>query len=438
MKLILHIAAALMVFATLQSQDNTLLKVKITSQLEQHQVLYRHFHKNPELSFREFNTSVRLAGELEKLGYELTRNIGGNGFVGVLRNGEGPVIMVRTDMDALPLEEKTGLSFASKVMAKDDNGKEVHVMHACGHDMHMTVWLGTASAMAALKDHWKGTLIMVSQQAEEKSGGADAMIEEGLFKRFPLPDYALAYHVSAELPAGTIGYRQGPFMAGVNSVDITVHGIGGHGAMPHTTVDPIVLASRMVLAFQTITSREISPLEPAVVTVGSFHGGTVYNIIPDRVDLQLTVRYYSDEVHAHILKSLERISVGIAQSAGLPESKYPEIHSSENPTPPVINDDALTLQAVSSFRKILGHENVVEVLPVTAGEDFAYYGRTPEKVPIAMFWLGSVEPDRYREHKESGLPLPGLHNPEFYPDFERSYTTGVGAMSQALLDLFNR
>jgi len=331
-------------------------------------------------------------------------------------------------MDALPLVEKTGLPFASTIP----------VMHACGHDMHMTAWIGTASVMVSMKDQWKGTLVMVSQQAEEKSGGAESMISDGLFKRFPVPDYALAYHVSAEIPAGIIGYRPGAFLAGVNSVDITVHGIGGHGAMPHSAIDPIVLASRMVIAFQTISSREINPLEPAVVTVGSIHGGTAHNIIPDQVQLQLTVRYFSDEVHTSILESLERISSGIARSAGLPETKYPEISYAERPTPPVINNEELTMRAVASFSDILGNENVIEVQPVTAGEDFAYYGRTPEEVPIALFWLGTVEPEKYREHIDKGLVLPGLHNPEYYPDFDLSYQSGVAAMSRALIDLFNK
>ena len=429
--------AALLICAASDAQLVERIEDKMNGNIEQHEGLYKHFHKFPELSFKEFKTSEKLSGELEKLGFKVTRKIGGNGFVGIMQNGTGPVIMIRTDLDALPLEEKTGLSYASKVIMPDADGTEMPVMHACGHDMHMTVWLGTAEILAALKDNWKGTLMMVAQQAEEKSGGADAMIADGLFTRFPRPDYAMAYHVSAELPAGSIGYRAGPFLAGVSSVDITVHGIGGHGAMPHRAVDPVVLASRMVLAFQTIPSREIDPLKPAVVTVGSIHGGTVHNIIPDEVKMQLTVRYYDDDTYEHIISGLQRISSGIAESAGLPENLYPEV-TPLGQTPPVINDEKLTLDAVASFRSVLGGDNVIEVEPVTAGEDFARYGRTDEKVPIAMFWLGTVNVESYAAYIEQDVALPGLHNPEFYPDFSPTYKTGVSAMAKATIDLFNK
>lgn len=263
------------------------------------------------------------------------------------------------------------------------------------------------------------------------------MIADGLFKRFPVPDYALAYHVNPEMKTGTVGYRAGPFMAGVNSVDVTVHGVGGHGAMPQSAVDPIVLASRMVLAYQTITSRELSPLDPAVVTVGSIHGGTAPNIIPDEVKMQLTVRFYEDGVYTSIVESLVRISRGIAQSAGLPESLWPEVTPMDQLTPPVVNDEKLTSDAVASFASVLGDSNLIRVEPVTAGEDFARYGRTEEKVPIAMFWLGSVQPARFEEHLNRGTPLPGLHNPGYYPDFEPAYRTGVLGMSKVVLDLFN-
>lgn len=401
----------------------------IQGNLDWDEQLYRHFHANPELSFREVKTAQRLAGELGDLGFEIHRNVGGNGFVGLLKNGDGPVVMLRTDMDALPLQEKTGLEFASGVPG---------VMHACGHDMHMTVWLGTARVLADDRSAWKGTLMMVAQQAEEKSGGANAMIADGLFKKFPVPDYALAFHVNAELPAGTIGYREGPLMAGVNSVDIRVKGVGGHGAMPQNTVDPIVLASRMVLAFQTIPSREISPLKPAVVTVGSIHGGTVHNIIPDEVDLQLTVRFYEDDVYHQIINSLKRITAGIAASAGLPESMFPEVKPLDQLTPPLINDASLVKQGVESMSAVLGSENLIRTEPVTAGEDFARYGLTPENIPIAMFWLGAVAEQKYREHMEDGTVLPGLHSPEFYPDFRNTCLTGVRAMSKLVLDLFNK
>ncbi len=408
----------------------------ISGNLSEHESLYQHFHQYPELSFKEFKTSGRLSDELEKLGFEVTRNVGGNGFVGLLRNGQGPVVMIRTDLDALPLLEKTGLPFASEVLMADAEGKEMPVMHACGHDMHMTLWLGTAKVLAALKGEWNGTLMMVAQQAEEKSGGADAMIEDGLFTRFPSPDLALAFHVSASLPAGTIGYRSGPILAGVGSVDISVNGVGGHGALPHQSIDPIVLASRMVLAFQTIPSREVNPLKPTVVTVGSIHGGTVHNIIPEEVKMQLTVRFFDDETYHQIITGLRRITRGIAESAGVPENLFPVV-TPLGQTPPVINDRDLTRRVVASFGSVIGQEKVIEVEPVTAGEDFARYGRTEEKVPIAMFWLGTVNPERYAAHMDQGEALPGLHNPAYYPDFIPSYTTGVGAMSRAAIDLFN-
>ena len=385
----------------------------------------------------ELKTSARLSDELEKLGFEVTRNVGGNGFVGLMRNGPGRVVMIRTDLDALPLKEKTGLPFASNVVMTDFDSIQMPVMHACAHDLHMTVWLGTAKVLAALRDEWKGTLMMIAQQAEEKSGGPDAMIADGLFSRFPSPDFALAYHASAELPAGTIGYRVGPILAGVGSVDITVHGVGGHGALPHLALDPVVLASRMVLAFQTIPSREVNPLKPAVVTVGSIHGGTVHNIIPDEVKMQLTVRFFDDDTYDRIIAGLRRITSGIAESAGLPEEMYPVVIPLGQ-TPPVINDGKLTRQAVSSFRAIIGPENVIEVDPVTAGEDFARYGRTEEKIPIALFWLGTVNPERYASSLDHGEELPGLHNPEYYPDFIPAYRTGVGGMVRATIDLFNK
>jgi amidohydrolase len=429
--------AASLIGAACHAQLTDRIDEELEKNLSRHEQLYRHFHQYPELSFKEFRTSEKLSGELENLGFDVTRHIGGNGFVGLLRNGLGPVVMLRTDLDALPLQEKTGLSYASKVVMADAEGNEMPVMHACGHDMHMTVWLGTAKVLAIMREDWHGTLMMIAQQAEERSGGADAMIADGLFTRFPRPDCALAYHVSAELPAGTIGYHSGPFLAGVSSVDITVHGIGGHGALPHQAVDPVVLASRMVLAFQTIPSREINPLEPAVVTVGSIHGGTVHNIIPDEVRMQLTVRYYNDETYDRILSGLQRISKGIAASAGLPENLYPEVVPFGQ-TPPVINDDKLTGEAVASFRSVLGPEQIIEVEPVTAGEDFARYGRTREKVPIAMFWLGTVNGEKYAAFLDRGQDLPGLHNPGFYPDFEPTYRTGVRAMAKAVIDLFNQ
>ncbi len=402
-----------------------------------HFELYKQLHASPEVSLMEFKTARKMALELEVMGFKVSRNIGGNSLVGVLENGEGPVIMLRTDMDALPIKEETALPFASTVVMKDDAGNEVPAMHACGHDMHMTVWLGTLNTMVELKDKWKGTIIAIAQQAEEISAGADRMIEAGLFGQFPVPDYALAYHVSAELPAGSIGYYPGAIFAGVSSVDINVYGYGGHGAMPHTTTDPVVLASRIVLATQTLVSREIEPFQPAVVTVGSIHGGSKHNIIPDRVDLQLTVRFFSDAIYRQIISGLERITRGIAISAGLPEDKMPDVIPLEGLTPPVANDPALVEKGINSMGNILGDGNIYKVNPSTVGEDFGRYGRTEEEVPIALFWLGGVEESKYRDHVENGTPLPGLHNAAFYPDFHHTFRGGVAAMSRNMIDLFN-
>jgi amidohydrolase len=402
-----------------------------------HFELYKQLHASPEVSLMEFETAARMALELEKMGFELTRNIGGNSLVGVLENGEGPVIMLRTDMDALPVKEETGLPYASRVMMEDDAGNRVPAMHACGHDMHMTVWLGTLNTMVQLKDKWQGTIIAIAQQAEEISAGADRLIEAGLFGQFPVPDYALACHVSAELPAGSIGYYPGAIFAGVSSVDIHVYGYGGHGAMPHTTTDPVVLASRIVMATQTLVSREIEPFQPAVVTVGSIHGGSKHNIIPDRVDLQLTVRFFSDDIYRQIISGLERITRGIAISAGLSEDKMPDVIPLEGLTPPVANDPALVEKGINSMESILGAGSIRKVNPSTVGEDFGRYGRTDEKIPIALFWLGGVEESKYRDHVENGTPLPGLHNAAFYPDFHPTFRGGVAAMASTMIDLFN-
>ncbi|OGQ84458.1 MAG: hypothetical protein A2289_18295 [Deltaproteobacteria bacterium RIFOXYA12_FULL_58_15] len=423
-----------LLFISILAAPNGPLSETVHAHLEQHRALYRKLHQHPELAFHEVETSRRLAYELETLGFVVTRGIGGHGVVGLLHNGAGPTVMLRTDMDALPLVEKTGLPFASTVVVGEGNAR-TGVMHACGHDMHMAVWLGVATALVRHKDLWRGTLMMVGQPAEETGPGAEAMLKDGLFKRFGTPDAALAYHVSAELPAGSIGYGPGPFFAGVESVDITVVGVGGHGAMPHRTIDPIVLASRMVLAFQTIVSRELDPTEPAVVTIGSIHGGTTHNIVPDEVTMQLTVRYYSDGVHAQILESIRRISAGIARSAGLPESKTPKVVGHGEVAAPLVNDETLTQRVAASFADTLGQDKVVRTPPVTTGEDFAYYGRTPERVPISLFWLGSVEPSAYGRQQKKKTPLPSLHHPGFHPDFDLTYETGVTAMAAAVIEL---
>ena len=420
------------------AQDQLKMQIEsiIKSIEDEHYETYKYLHAHPELSLMEFETSEKMASHLEGMGFELTRNFSGNSLVGVLENGDGPVIMLRTDMDALPIKEKTGLPYASRMIREDAEGNSSPAMHACGHDMHMTLWLGTLNTLVQMRDQWSGTIIALAQQAEEISAGAGRMIEAGLFNKFPVPDYALAYHVNAALPAGSIGYYPGPIFGGVSSVDIHVYGYGGHGAMPHTTIDPVVLASRMVLAIQTLVSREIEPFQPAVVTVGSIHGGSKHNVIPERVDMQLTVRFFEDSVYEQIIEGLERITRGIALSAGLPEDKIPEVIPLEGLTPPVANDPGLVNRAVVSMQEMLGKGNIHRVNPSTVGEDFGMYGRSEEQVPIALFWLGAVEHEKYKDYMEKGTPLPGLHNAAFHPDFYPAFRGGVAAMARTMIDLF--
>jgi amidohydrolase len=402
------------------------------------EMLYKQLHQNPELSLHEEKTAQVMASELKSLGFEVMEKMGAHGVVGVLKNGKGPTVLIRTDMDALPLEEKTGLPYASKAKGINAAGSEVNVMHACGHDVHMTVFVGTARALVHAKNQWKGTLVMVAQSAEETGFGADLMFKAGLYDKIPTPDYAIALHDNSSLPAGTIGYREGAFMASVDMMDITVSGKGGHGAAPHTTIDPVVLSSQMVLAFQTIVSRTINPIEPAVVTVGSIHGGTVHNIIPDQVKMQLTLRSYSEEVRDTTIASIRRISKNLALAAGLPEDKMPVITIRDPQTPATINDPALTQRLVGVFRKNFGEDKVVEMAPNMVGEDFSRFGMQDKKVPICMFWLGAVDPAKVKEAEKTGETLPSLHSPFFVPLPEPTIKTGVSAMSAAALELFGK
>ncbi len=421
--------------------DRELLHGRIREEVlkteEKSRELYKWLHQNPELSGMERETSARMASELRGLGFEVTPGVGGFGVVGVFRNGEGPVLMLRTDMDALPISETTGLEFASRKVMKNEQGESFPVMHACGHDMHMTVWLGVLRTLVNLRNTWKGTILAVAQPAEETGKGARAMIEDGLFKRFPVPDMALCYHVSPALPAGVIGYIPGPAFAGSTSAGITIHGIGGHGATPHKSIDPVVIAAETIMGIQTIVSRTINPLEPAVITVGSVHGGTKNNIIPDKVNLQLTIRYFSEEVHQQILKSLATLTNGIALSSGLPADKMPDMVFGENQTPPLYNDPDLVARTVASMQSMLGKENLEQVSPTTVSEDFGRYGKTEEKIPVSIFWLGGVSRNAYEQSSREGKILPMLHSPEFYPDFSLTYQTGVSAMTIASMDLFN-
>jgi hippurate hydrolase len=397
------------------------------------EALYHHIHANPELSFQEEKTAARLAGELRESGFEVTEKVGGHGIVGVLRNGDGPVVLVRTDLDALPVKEETGLAYASKARTKDDKGAEVDVMHACGHDVHMTVFAGTARIASQLKQHWRGTLVFIGQPAEERGSGARKMLADGLFTRFPKPERCLALHVNAALPAGKVGWTEGWALANVDSVDITFRGVGGHGAWPHATKDPVVLAAQAVIAFQTIVSRETEPGNAAVVTVGSIHGGAKHNVIPDEVKLQLTLRSFSEEVRVHTIESLRRISKGLADAAGIPKEREPIVKVSDEFTPALYNDPALTARVRATLEAWIGKENTVAWKPVMGGEDFSEYGRTPDKIPICIFWLGSVDPARVKESESTKSPLPSLHSSLYRPLPEPTIETGILAMTAALL-----
>jgi amidohydrolase len=397
---------------------------------------YRHLHENPELSLQERKTAAYLAEQLNATGFEVTTGVGGHGLVAALRNGDGPVILFRADMDALPVEEQTGLPYSSTVRAIKTAGEDMPVMHACGHDIHMTVLLGIARQMAADRDIWSGTLLLIAQPAEEIGAGARAMLEDGLYERFPVPEYNLAFHVSPDLPAGQIGYVSGYALANVDSVDITVYGTSGHGAFPHKTKDPIVIAARIVLALQTIVSRELSPLDNAVVTVGSIHGGTKHNIIPDTVALQLTVRSYSDETRDFLLRRIREISQGIARSAGMSEDRLPRISVRDEYTPAVYNDPDLLDRIIPVLNSTLDENSVTAVDPVMGGEDFARYGRTEERIRGVLLWLGTVNAARYQATQASGEALPGLHSSRFAPDAGPTIATGVRAMHAVLLDLF--
>ncbi len=397
--------------------------------------LYLYCHENPELSFHEVKTSARMASELEKIGFKVTRNVGGTGVVGVFENGDGPTILVRTDMDALPIVEETGKPYASKVKTTDDAGKEVGVMHACGHDMHMTVWVGAAQSLVKLKDQWKGTLVFIGQPAEERGGGARDMLADGLYERFPKPDKAIALHVHPGLQAGSIGYCTGYCMANVDMMDIAVHGRGGHGAYPHLAQDPIVLAAKIIMALQTIVSREISPLDPAVVTVGSIHGGTKGNVIPDDVKLELTIRSYKDDVRDELISKIKRICEGEAMAAGIAEGNYPDVELRKEYTPALYNDPTMANDLNSVFIQAVGADHVMEIDPVMGGEDFARYGRTADKIPVFMFRLGVVEASQYEAAQRGEIKLPSLHSSKLTPDPVPTIKGGVTAMTAAVIHL---
>ncbi|PPL01791.1 M20 metallopeptidase family protein [Parapedobacter indicus] len=391
--------------------------------------LYQQLHQHPELSEQEKETSRVLADELRALGFDVTERVGGYGVVGMMKNGGGPVVLVRTDMDALPITELTEVPYISNVPG---------VMHACGHDVHMTVWKGTASVVSKLRDQWRGTVVFVAQPAEENGVGAKSMLADGLFTRFPRPDYALALHVSSVLPAGTVGYHAGMFLASIDNLTITVKGRGGHGAAPQQTIDPIVLTSKIVLSLQSIISREIAPTEPAVISVGSIHGGSRSNIIPSEVEISLTVRTFEDHIREHLLRAIKRVADGEAHAAGLTPEEYPHIKHEGESFPSMYNDPKLTEQMAAVFRQTLGEQHVRELSRELVGEDFARYGREQPPIPTMIYSLGTVHPDHVTAAAAGQMTLPPLHGSLYVPVPDPSIPTGVKTMSAAVLSLLQQ
>jgi amidohydrolase len=393
--------------------------------------LYFDLHRNPELAFHEQRTAAELAERVKALGYDVTTGIGGTGIVAILKNGPGPTVMLRTELDALPIEEKTGLPFASTVKTKNAAGETIPVMHACGHDLHMSAWAGTAELMVHNRQHWHGTLMLVGQPAEEIVSGAAAMVKDGLFTRFPKPNYALSLHDEPTLPAGVVGYHPGFFRASADTLEITIFGRGGHGAAPHNTVDPIVIAARTILGLQTIVSRENNPMDPAVITVGSIHGGTVANIIPEQVKLLLTVRTFNPEARQRLLAAIEREAKGEAIAANAPKEPLVEVKSG---TDAVYNEPELTRRMVAVLRTTLGPKNVVEMPAEMTSEDFSQYGLAG--VPAVLLHIGAVDPAKLEAARQSGVPLPKLHSPQWAPEREPTLKAAITAETAVLLDLF--
>jgi amidohydrolase len=393
---------------------------------------YLDLHQNPELSSHETQTAAKLATGLRKSGYEVTEHVGGTGIVAIMKNGSGPTVMLRTELDALPVEEKTGLPYASKVHARDDAGHDVPVMHACGHDLHMASILGTAAIMAHSKDTWHGTLMLIGQPAEETISGAKAMLDDGLLRRFPKPDVAVALHVSNTGPAGTVGITPGVYNTNADSLRITIYGKGGHGSAPHTAIDPIVIAARTILALQTIVSREVKPREMAVVTVGYIQAGTKNNIIPDRAELGLTVRTNTTEVRTQVLAAVDRIVKGEAEAGGSPRPPLIEHYEF---TDLVYNDPALAQRLRGALEAALGEENVRIAESITASEDFSYF--TEQGIPGFYFSLGGADPDQFAQAKAGGTQLPSNHSPLFAPEVAPALHTGIAAEVAVLRNLLS-
>jgi amidohydrolase len=409
--------------------------------------IYKDLHSHPELSAQEERTAALVAKELRAAGCDVTEHLGkyensklkAYGVVGVMKNGDGPTVLVRTDMDALPVEEQTGLPYASKVVVKNDEGKDVHVMHACGHDVHVAAFIGMARSLGKLKDQWHGTIVFVAQPAEETGNGARAVLKDGLYDRFGKPNFALGFHDKADLETGRIGVTEGYTYANVDSVDVTVQGVGGHGAYPYKTKDPVVLAAEMINNWQTIVSRENNPLDPIVVTVGSIHGGTKHNIIPDEVKMQLTVRSYKAETRERVLAAIERIAKGIAAAGGVPPDRAPIVSVSKDQfTPATYNNPDLTKRLVAVWKKSLGDENVEMVNATMGGEDFSEYSLPDHSIPAVDFHIGAVDATKIAEFKEAGKELPTLHSSKFAPVPEPTIRVGIIGMTTAVLELMKK
>ncbi len=433
-RLVLPLLGAALAFAGPAKADE--LRDALKAEMPELMTLYRDLHAHPELSFQEVETSARLAGLMRELGFDVTEQVGRTGLVAVMRNGEGPTVLIRTDMDALPVTEQTGLPFASQERGVPESGVESGIMHACAHDTHMTAWIAAARLLVSRKDEWQGTLVMIAQPAEELGEGALAMLEDGLFERFPKPDFALAFHNSAQLPAGTIGIAAEYAWANVDSVDITVKGVGGHGAYPHATKDPVVLASSIVMKLQTLASRESSPLEPVVVTVGSFHAGTKHNIIPDEARLQLTVRSYTDASRELLLTGIERIATGEAIAAGIPEESWPTVSVKENYTPAVYNSPELAAQVAADLSGRFGEGRVIEIPSTMGGEDFGRYRRAdPDHIQSLLLSIGGVPQGNWEAAEKGELDLPSLHSPFWAPDAETVIETAAEAFAATAIEL---
>jgi amidohydrolase len=439
---ILVIISAAAAFA----QQSAVDKIAV-SELPSLLAIYKDIHSHPELSAHEERTSVLIAKELRALGCDVTEHFGqydkpdlkGYGVIGMMKNGNGPTVLVRTDMDALPVEEETGLPYASKITAKNDEGREVHVMHACGHDAHMAAFIGVVRALRQLKDQWQGTIMFVAQPAEETGNGARALLKAGLYNRFGKPNFALGFHDKADMETGHIGVTEGYTYANVDSVNITVRGVGGHGAYPHKTKDPIVLSAEIINALQTIASRENNPIDPVVITVGSIHGGTKHNIIPDEVKMQITVRTYKTDVRDRVLAAIDRITKGCATAAGIPPDRAPIVEVLQDQfTPATYNNPELTKRLVAVWKKVLGAENVEAADPTMGGEDFSEYSLPDHSIPACDFHIGAVDPAKIAESKKNGTALPSLHSSKFAPIPEPTIRVGIVGMTSAVLELMKK